>query len=200
MTEVRGTTDEKVVVPPMLPAAEAWSVTGDPPAERTYAHQGATTDLMLAAVPKLRGFAISLCGDPDRADDLVQQTLLHALSGIHSFQPGTNMNAWLFTILRNQFRSEHRKRRREVEDVDGRYEASLTSAPAQDSRQAFAEFHSALAQLTADQREALVLVGAAGFSYDEAAEICAIAIGTVKSRVHRARLRLAELLRFEPNT
>jgi len=86
-------------------------------------------DQILAAVPSLRAFAISLSGNVDRADDLVQETLLRALANIHSFQPGTNMLAWLFTILRNQFRSEYRKRRREVEDADGSYLDGLTSAP-----------------------------------------------------------------------
>src|SRR6478609_4490284 len=88
-------------------------------------------DAMLAAVPSLRAFAISLCGNVDRADDLVQETMLRALANIHSFQPGTNMSAWLFTILRNLFRSEYRKRRREVEDADGSYADTLTSHPEQ---------------------------------------------------------------------
>jgi RNA polymerase sigma-70 factor, ECF subfamily len=74
---------------------------------------------MLAAVPRLRAFAISLCGNVDRADDLMQETLLRAIGSINSFQPGTNMCAWLFTILRNLFRSEYHKRRREVQDTDG---------------------------------------------------------------------------------
>jgi hypothetical protein len=83
--------------------------------------------LMLAAVPSLRAFAISLSGNVDRANDLVQETLLRAWANLNSFKPGTNMSAWLFTILRNLFRSEYRKRRREVEDVDGFYAESLTS-------------------------------------------------------------------------
>src|SRR5262249_29407764 len=91
-------------------------------------------DAMLAAVPSLGAFAISLCGNVDRADDLVQETLLRAMANIHSFQPGTNMSAWLFTILRNLFRSEYRKRRREVEDTDGSYAESLKSHPEQQSR------------------------------------------------------------------
>ena len=86
---------------------------------------------MLAAVPSLRAFAISLCGNVDRADDLVQETLLRAMANIDSFQPGTNMSAWLFTILRNLFRSEYRKRRREVEDADGSYAESLNPGAAQ---------------------------------------------------------------------
>jgi RNA polymerase sigma-70 factor (ECF subfamily) len=96
-------------------------------------------DAMLAAVPSLRAFAISLCGNVDRADDLVQETLLRAMANIDSFQPGTNMSAWLFTILRNLFRSEYRKRRREVEDTDGSYAESLKSHPEQHSRVEFEE-------------------------------------------------------------
>jgi RNA polymerase sigma-70 factor (ECF subfamily) len=154
-------------------------------------------DAVLSAVPSLRAFAISLCGNVDRADDLVQETLLRALANIHSFQPGTNMSAWLFTILRNLFRSEYRKRRREVEDADGSYAETLKSQPEQNSRVEFEEFRGALAKLPADQREALVLVGASGFSYEEAAEICGCAVGTIKSRVNRARSRLADLLAIE---
>src|SRR6059036_974933 len=90
-------------------------------------------EVILAAVPSLRAFAISLSGNVDRADDLVQETLLRALANIHSFQPGTNMPAWLFTILRNLFRSEYRKRRREVEDADGSYADTLKSQPEQSS-------------------------------------------------------------------
>src|ERR1700704_180345 len=151
-------------------------------------------DAVLAAVPSLRAFAISLCGNVDRADDLVQETLLRAMANIDSFQPGTNMSAWLFTILRNLFRSEYRKRRREVEDTDGSYAESLKSHPEQHSRVEFEEFRTALSKLPPDQREALILVGASGFSYEEAAAICDCAVGTIKSRVNRARIRLAELL------
>jgi RNA polymerase sigma-70 factor (ECF subfamily) len=154
-------------------------------------------DAVLAAVPSLRAFAISLCGNVDRADDLVQETLLRALANIDSFQPGTNMSAWLFTILRNHFRSEYRKRRREVEDGDGSYAETLKSHPEQTGRVEFEEFRVALAKLPPDQREALILVGASGFSYEEAATICNCAVGTIKSRVNRARTRLAELLAIE---
>jgi RNA polymerase sigma-70 factor (ECF subfamily) len=152
---------------------------------------------MLAAVPKLRAFAISISGNVDRADDLVQETLLRAMANINLFQPGTNMVAWLFTILRNLFRSEYRKRRREVEDADGSYASSLKSQPEQESRVEFEEFRNALAKLPPDQREALILVGASGFSYEEAAAICECAVGTIKSRVNRARNRLCELLKIE---
>jgi RNA polymerase sigma-70 factor (ECF subfamily) len=91
-------------------------------------------EAMLAAVPSLRAFAISLCGKADGADDLVQETLLRAIGNINSFQPGTNMCAWLFTILRNLFRSEYRKQRREVQDTDGSYLDSLKTPPEEDSR------------------------------------------------------------------
>ena len=154
-------------------------------------------EAMLAAVPGLRAFAMSLCGKIDHADDLVQETLLRALTNIASFEPGTNMSAWLFTILRNLFRSEYRKRRREVEDADGRFSATLKTQPGQPSHMEFEEFRTALGQLPPDQREALVLVGASGFSYEEAAQICGSAVGTIKSRVNRARIRLAELLAIE---
>src|SRR6202043_1878584 len=151
-------------------------------------------DAVLAAVPSLRAFAISLSGNVDRADDLVQETLLRALVNIDSFQPGTNMSAWLFTILRNHFHSEYRKRRREVEDGDGSYAETLKSQPDQTARLEFQEFRAALAKLPADQREALILVGASGFSYEETADICGCAVGTIKSRVNRARSKLAALL------
>src|ERR1700721_3054112 len=152
---------------------------------------------ILAAVPSLRAFAISLSGNVDRADDLVQEALLRAWAHLDSFEPGTNMSAWLFTILRNLFRSEYRKRRREVEDADGSYAESLTSLPDQTSHLEMDEFRKALEQLPTDQRESLILVGASGFSYEEAAQICGCAVGTIKSRVNRARSRLAGLLAIE---
>ncbi len=152
---------------------------------------------MLEAVPSLRAFAISLCGNVDRADDLVQEALLRAWANLDSFQAGTNMSAWLFTILRNLFRSEYRKRRREIEDVDGSYAESLTSLPEQNSRLEISEFRRALKLLPPEQRESLILVGASGFSYEEAAQICGCAVGTIKSRVNRARSRLAEILSID---
>src|SRR6476620_5067403 len=107
----------------------------------------ALRDQILAAIPSLRAFAISLSGNVDRADDLVQETLLRALANIHSFQPGTNMPAWLLTILRNLFRSEYRKRRREVEDADGSYADTLKSHPSQNAHLEFEEFRGALEKL-----------------------------------------------------
>ncbi len=157
----------------------------------------ALRDALLAAAPSLRAFAVSLTGSFDRADDLVQETLMRAIANIQRFQPGTNMQAWLFTILRNLFHSEYRKRRREVEDVDGSYALSLRTQPEQTAHVDFKDFQHALSKLPVDQREALILVGAEGLSYEQAAEICGVAVGTIKSRVNRARARLAQLLAVE---
>src|SRR5690349_18789916 len=132
--------------------------------------EASVRDSILATLPHLRAFAISLSGKVDRADDLVQETLVRAFTNINSFEPGTNLHAWLFTILRNQFRSEYRKRRREVEDVDGRYAEQLIIQPEQQGRLEFEEFRRALTKLPTDHREALLLVVASGFSYDEVAE------------------------------
>ena len=152
---------------------------------------------LLSAIPSLRAFAMSLSGNIDRADDLVQETLVKAWSNMGSFTEGTNMAAWLFTILRNLFYSEYRKRRREVPDPEGQIAGRLASTPNQNAHMDFLDFSSALQQLSADQREALILVGASGMSYEEAAEICGCAVGTMKSRVNRARVRLAQLLSVE---
>jgi RNA polymerase sigma-70 factor, ECF subfamily len=149
---------------------------------------------LIALMPNLRAFAFSLCGHHERADDLVQDTLLKAWSHLDSFQEGTNLRAWLFTILRNSFYSEMRKRRREVADADGKKADLLSVAPAQQGHVDLQDLHKALNQVPPHQREALILVGAAGMSYDEVAEITKCAIGTVKSRVNRARSKLAELL------
>lgn len=149
---------------------------------------------LLASVPSLRAFALSLCFKPDRADDLVQETLLRAWANRETYRPDTHLKAWLFTILRNQFYTECRKRTREVEDADGAYAARLVTMPDQSSHMEFVRFRKAMTQLPDDQREALLLVGASGFSYEEAAEICGVAVGTIKSRINRGRAKLAELM------
>ena len=151
-------------------------------------------DRMLAAVPSLRAFAISLTNNRDRADDLVQETLLRAWANIDRFERDTNLGAWLFTILRNLFHSEYRKRRREVEDVDGAFAARLKTEPDQQAHLDYEDFLTAFAKLPPDQREALLLVGAQGMSYEEAAEVCNVPVGTIKSPVNRGRNKLAELL------
>ena len=160
-------------------------------------HDPSVRAAMLAAIPRLRAFAISLCRSPERADDLVQETLLRACANVAEFEPGTKIEAWLITILRNQYYSDWRKRRREVEDVDGIYAESLVTHPAQIAAAQHKELQAALAQLPDEMREALLLVTASGLSYPEAARICGCATGTIKSRVHRARERLAAMLFVE---
>jgi RNA polymerase sigma-70 factor (ECF subfamily) len=171
------------------------------PAPRTPDHDQprptpalSTRDAILSAIPGLRAFAMSLCRNVDRADDLVQETLLRALTNINSFEPGTNLRGWLTTILRNQYLSEARKHRREVEDTTGSYADTLRSIPEQDARIAFDEFLAALATLPLNQQEVLLLVGGLGLRNDEAAAICGTGVATIRSRIFRARTRLKELL------
>jgi len=152
---------------------------------------------LLKAIPHLRAFAISLTGNVDQADDLVQEAIVRGLDHLHSFTPGTNLQAWLFTILRNQFHTSFRRRKREVEDPDGTMAALLSTPPEQHGRLDFEDFRAALARLSFEQREVLLLIGAEGLSYEEAAQICGTKIGTIKSRMNRARARLAELLHLE---
>ena len=152
---------------------------------------------MLAAVPDMRAFAMRLCHRRDRVDDLVQEALLRALASIQSFKPGTNMTAWLFTILRNNFLNEYRKSRHEVSDASEYFVGTMTSQPDQEAHLQLDEFRDALAQLPGDQREAVIMVGGAGLSYEEAAAVCGCAVGTIKSRVFRARARLTELMALD---
>ena len=152
---------------------------------------------MIAQLPGLRAFAISLCGNRDRADDLVQDTILRAWAAHGSFTEGGNIRAWLFTILRNAYFGELRKRRREVADSDGFHTARLVTSGGQEAHLEYLEFEQALARMPVDQREVLILIGASGFSYEEAAEITGVAIGTIKSRLNRAREKLANMLSIE---
>ncbi|PSJ63423.1 sigma-70 family RNA polymerase sigma factor [Kumtagia ephedrae] len=151
---------------------------------------------LLAAIPSLRAFAVSLTQNSDRADDLVQETLVKAWDKHHSFQMGTNLKAWLFTILRNEFYSQMRKRGREVQDSEGVMTERLAVHPSQHGKLDLADFRAALELLPEDQREAIILIGASGFSYEEAAVICDCAVGTIKSRVSRARTRLQDILQI----
>lgn len=145
----------------------------------------------------MRAFAMSLTRNPAAADDLVQDAVVKAWGNFDKFQPGTNLRAWLFTILRNTYYSLYRKRRREVEDPDGVMAAALAEKPAHDGHLALNDFRAAFARLSDEQREVLILVGAEGFSYEEAAQMCGCAVGTIKSRTNRARKRLAELMRLD---
>jgi RNA polymerase sigma-70 factor, ECF subfamily len=173
----------------------------DVPAD-TPTHMGTTggdgedgwRDDLLAMTPGLRAFAWSLSHDVAEADDLVQDTLVKAWSHRDRFAPGTNLRAWLFTILRNTFYTALVRRRREVRDEDGIWAARLTTPENQDWSVSVEELRLALRQLPPTHREALILVGGAGMTYQEAAEVCGCAVGTIKSRVNRARARLLKLL------
>ncbi len=151
-------------------------------------------DGLVNEMPNLRAFAISLCGNVTQADDLVQETLLKAWSNASKFETGSNLRAWLFTILRNTYFSLYRRKGREVQDSDGLYANRVATVAPQESAMEMQEFRVALAKLSEEHREALLLVGASGFSYEEAAAVCGVAVGTVKSRLNRARAKLAQLL------
>jgi RNA polymerase sigma-70 factor (ECF subfamily) len=163
---------------------------------RTELIDQAFVDGVLASVTSLRAFAISLTRDAEKAEDLVQETVLRAISKQEQFVAGTNLQAWLFTILRNQFCSEHRKSLREVEDGDGSYAATMIALPDQDDRIMIHDLEAALHKLPEGQREAIMLVGVDGLTYEEAAQALGCAVGTVKSRVNRARSCLADLMRL----
>lgn len=143
-------------------------------------------------LPAMRAFAVSLTHNQALADDVVQDAVIKAWTNFGKFKPGTNLRAWLFTILRNDFYSYRRKRKNEVEDINGDFAHALAVKPAHDGRLQFLDFLSVFQQLPVEQREALMLIGASGFSYEEAAQMCNVPVGTIKSRANRARRRLAE--------
>lgn len=157
-------------------------------------------EAVIARIPALRAFAWSLARNPSDADDLVQETLTKAWTYRDKYEAGTNLRAWLFTILRNTWYSTIAKRGREVADEEGRHAASLTAEGSQEWAVELTALREALNELPPEHREAIVLVGAAGLSYEEAAEIAGCALGTIKSRVNRARNRLAERLAMERPT
>lgn len=151
-------------------------------------------DELVEHLPAMRAFAVSLTRNGALADDLVQDTVVKAWTNFDKFEVGTNMRAWLFTILRNTFYSHRRKIKREIADVDGIHAAAVASKPSHDGRLQMKDFMKAFDKIPVEQREALILVGASGFSYEEAAETCGVAVGTIKSRANRGRKALAELL------
>ena len=157
-------------------------------------------EAILMHLPALRAFAMTLTKDESKADDLIQDTVVRAWSKFDQFKDGTNLRAWLFTILRNSFFSSIRKQRFEVDDPVGLFSNQVAEKPAHDGRLQLQDFHSAFGTLPVDQRETLILVGASGFSYEEAAEMCGVPVGTVKSRANRGRKRLAELLQIDEST
>lgn len=168
---------------------------GRAPAPQTAERDRAFKAALVALIPQLRAFARSLTGDPAAADDLAQDAMLKAWDARASFELGTNMKAWAFMILRNQFYSDKRRSWRQSQLDQEAAERTLVATDDPASPIALDELRLALAKLPAEQREALVLVGAGGFAYEEAAEICGCAVGTVKSRVSRARRAVEEILR-----
>lgn len=145
-------------------------------------------------LPAMRAFALSLTQNSAVSDDLVQDTVIKAWTNFEKFEPGSNLRAWLFTILRNTFFSHLRKTKYEIEDVDDAAASALSIEPEHDGRLALDDLLKALRHLSVDQREAIVLVGALGFGYDEAADLCGVPVGTIKSRANRAREHLARML------
>lgn len=154
-------------------------------------------DEVVALIPPLRGYAIALTRSSSDADDLVQDALVRAWQFRSGFRVGTNMKAWLYKILRNTFYTQSEKRLRTVQDVDGKLAGQLVCNPDQEWRLVYDELLEALGHLSQDTRDALLLVVAAGLTYEEAAEITGCAVGTMKSRVNRARERLAKLTDFD---
>ena len=149
---------------------------------------------LVTLIPHLRAFARTLTGDPTAADDLAQDAMMKAWDARASFQLGTNMKAWTFRILRNQFYSEKRRSWRQSQLDQEAAERTLVAVDDPEAPVALDELRLGLGMLPAEQREALILVGAGGFAYEEAAEICGCAVGTVKSRVSRARRALQAIL------
>ncbi|MBS0489411.1 MAG: sigma-70 family RNA polymerase sigma factor [Proteobacteria bacterium] len=160
----------------------------------TQADDDAFKRELVKLIPHLRAFARTLAGDPASADDLAQDAMMKAWDARSSFQMGTNMKAWTFMILRNQFYSEKRRSWRQSQLDQEAAERTLVAVDDPEAPVALDELRLSLAQLPAEQREALILVGAGGFAYEEAAEICGCAVGTVKSRVSRARKALHSIL------
>jgi RNA polymerase sigma-70 factor (ECF subfamily) len=149
---------------------------------------------LIELIPFLRAFARALCGRRDGADDLCQEALAKAWQNRDSFEPGTNIKAWLFRILRNQFYSDKRRAWRQKPWDETMVEQTLITGASQESAVAFSEVVRALHLLPNEQREALILVAVGGFAYEDAAKICGCAIGTIKSRVARARQELESRL------
>ncbi|MCJ2185507.1 sigma-70 family RNA polymerase sigma factor [Novosphingobium beihaiensis] len=153
---------------------------------------------LLSVLPHLRAFARGLCGRADFADDLVQETAVKAWTARERYQAGTNMRAWTFAILRNHYLSELRRNKRQTDLDEGAAERMLVMDADQEAPLHLGDMEQALHQLAAERREAVLLIGASGFSYEEAAEIAGCPVGTMKSRVARARADLARILDGEP--
>jgi len=165
-----------------------------PKHERTAADKADFRRELTEVIPHLRAFARGLCGRPDMADDLVQEAMMKAWAAQERFEPGTSMRAWTFVILRNAYLTDMRRNRFRGEYDEGVAERILIAPAGQEGPIHLADMHRALLTLPPERREALLLVGAGGFSYEEAANICGCAVGTIKSRVGRARAALSGML------
>ena len=162
--------------------------------KRTTAQASDFKRELTEVIPHLRAFSRGLCGRPDMADDLVQEALLKAWAAQERFEPGTSMRAWTFVILRNAYLTDMRRNRFRGEYDEGVAERILVAPAGQEEPLHLSDMHRALLTLPPERREALLLVGAGGFSYEEAAQICDCAVGTIKSRVGRARATLNAML------
>ena len=162
-------------------------MTADPSSDKAFEAE------LISLIPQLRAFGRTLAGSPAQGDDLAQETLAKALASRSSFNAGTNMKAWTFMILRNLFYSEKRRSWRSTELDPEIAENTLVACDNPTSAIELDELRRAMLMLPEEQREALILIGAAGLSYDEVSVIAGVAIGTIKSRVSRARTRLAEI-------
>lgn len=179
-----------------------WKEAGERPAREAAAGRASSARLvereqMVEMLPALRAFARSLTRNPAEADDLVQETLTRALASLHQFTPGTNLKAWLFRIERNVFYTRYRKHHRETAALSREVEDMRSVGPQQEWALKIRALRQALEEVPEDQREALLLVSGSGLSYEEAAEVCDCALGTIKSRVSRARTRLLVLLQVD---
>lgn len=182
---------------PRMPQGPHATEPPSPDAAPDLAVPGNWRGMLGRQIPALRAFAFSLARNRADADDLVQETLVKAWAHRTRFEAGTNLRAWLFTILRNSWYTGAARRRREVADEEGRHAAGLTAEASQEWTAELTSLQAALNTLPPEHREAIIMVGAAGLSYQEAADIAGCAVGTIKSRVNRARRRLALLLAHE---
>ena len=168
--------------------------TAPPPQDDNSLTDGEFKALLAGVIPHLRAYGRSLSGNPDLADDLTQDTMVKAWASRARFEKGTSIKAWTFVILRNTFLSQMRRNKFRGEYDEVTVERTLSTPASQEDSGEMADLQRALMELPQDQREALILVGAGGLSYEEAASICDCALGTMKSRVSRARAALHAIL------
>lgn len=155
-------------------------------------------DQVVDLIPALRAFARTFVSSAHEGDDLVQETLFRALRSIHRFEAGTNLKSWLFTIMHNAFRTQYKLRKRESPGLIDCAEMAIPMAPSQDWQILNKELREALGSLSPEHRDVLILVAGYGLSYKEAADVCGCAIGTIKSRLNRARDELAHQMHGNP--